>query len=395
MTDEAGSRSFAQEEEESAEISRRAHLLCCLQAFERDRSRGEALLGSVRSGTRTLSSLSSTERRLHDLARMEALLARCVALRYEHPEGMVEAAEGAREIAFRVHALPYGQAVVADLRARALAELGNAYRINDDLDRAATALGEAAHWLERGTGDEQLLARLGELAASLYRDQRRFDMAIGLLEKVRRIYERIGDSPNAARAAIIQAMVNREAGNTDEAIRLHFYGMRRLWPAGDPHLKLTVVHDLALCLIDAGQADSARLLVAGARRLYGGAGELNRIRLIWLRGKVWSVLELDVRAEGALHKASAAFTQAGKPGDAALVSLDLALLWLRQGRRDAIVSLVGEMLQTFQALGIRRELLATFVVLRQSCTRADTRPEVIEAHIRMLGAVLAEIRSRR
>jgi tetratricopeptide (TPR) repeat protein len=382
-------------EDEQHEAFRGAHLLLCRRALELDRKLGRVLLGSVQSGTRTFASLRGNERRWHDLALMDDLLARCAELRYRNPEGMVRSAEEARGLAFRLHSLRYGAPLVADLRARALAELGNAYRVNDDLARAATALGEGAHWHERGTGDQPLLARLGELAASLFTDQRRFDMAIEMLENVRHIYERLGDSPNAARAAIKQGFTCREAGRTGEAVQLHIHGLRRLGPAGDPHLKLTGVHDLALCLIDVGEAHSARWLVAGARRLYGGAGELNRIRLVWLRGKIWSALEMDRRAEGALRKAADAFRQMGQPYDAALVSLDLALLWLRQDRRDAIVGLVGEMLETFQARGIQREVLATFVVLRQSCAKAETHAEAIAAQIRIVAAALAEARHRR
>jgi tetratricopeptide (TPR) repeat protein len=382
-------------EDEQEEAFRGTHVLFCRRALEWDRKRGRVLLGSVRSGTRTFSSLRANERRWHNLALMDDLLVRCAELRYRDPEGMVRSAEEARDLAFRVHSLRYSAPVVADLRARALAELGNAYRVNDELARAATALGEAAHWYERGTGDEALLARLGELAASLYRDQRDFEKAIGLLSRVRQIYQRIGDRANTARATIKEAITTDEAGNPESAIRLFLVGLHSLGSRGDTHLKLTAIHGLALSLIAAGQADSARLLVAGARRLYGGAGELNRFRLVWLRGKVWSALEMDRRAEGALRRASNAFREVGKPYDAALVSLDLALLWLRQGRRDAIVDLVGEMLQTFQALGIQREVLATFVVLRQSCAKAEMHAEAIAAQIHMVAAALAEARRTR
>lgn len=54
----------------------------------------------------------------------------------------------------------------------------------------------------------------------------------------------------------------------------------------------------------------------------------------------------------------------------------------------------SEMIQTFCALGIQRELLATLAVLQQSCDKAETQAEVIAGHIRMLAAAVGEMQRR-
>jgi hypothetical protein len=78
-------------------------------------------------------------------------------------------------------------------------------------------------------------------------------------------------------------------------------------------------------------------------------------------------------ALGNLEGATAAFAEArqgfaghGKPGDVALVSLDLATVYLRQGRPTEVGRLAEEMLVTFRALGIRREAIAAILLLKEA-----------------------------
>src|SRR6185295_19036756 len=73
---------------------------------------------------------------------------------------------------------------LSDLRARAFAELGNAYRINDRLSDADAAFERARDYLEEGTGDLFLRAPVLDLEASLRRAQRRLEDAIALLDQV-------------------------------------------------------------------------------------------------------------------------------------------------------------------------------------------------------------------
>src|ERR1700724_3637299 len=75
----------------------------------------------------------------------------------------------------------FGAKAVADVRALAWAELGNAYRICDDLSRASRAMNRALHWSRRGSQSDLLLARIADLLASLLGAPRRFPEACPLL----------------------------------------------------------------------------------------------------------------------------------------------------------------------------------------------------------------------
>src|SRR5262249_32248620 len=50
----------------------------------------------------------------------------------------------------------------------------------------------------------------------------------------------------------------------------------------------------------------------------------------------------------------------------ALASLDLAAVWLSQGRTTELRELVEEMVSTFQTFGIHREAIAALLMLREA-----------------------------
>src|SRR4051812_34895194 len=148
----------------------------------------------------------------------EALLAASRELRYQDPEAMVFLAALAVGVAERLDQLP--QKDVADLRARAWAELGNARPVANDLGGAEAALERALLSAEYGSGDPLLLARLLDLTASLYSDQRRFDLAFQLLDMVYQIYCRHDERHLAGRALISKGVSFVLNNDPEEALRL-------------------------------------------------------------------------------------------------------------------------------------------------------------------------------
>jgi tetratricopeptide (TPR) repeat protein len=361
----------------------------------RDRERAAILLAAVTDGARSAASLSRTELRWLAAPLVDRLLERSAELRHEDPEGMIQAAEAARRLAFHLPTRRYGRKVVADLRARTSAELGNALRVADDLHAAADLLAEAAFWARRGTGDLRLAARLGDLAGSLLSDQRRFREAVEVLTRVQRLFEQLGDPHLAGRALISQGIFTEQDGRPEKAVLLFARGLRSLEPERDLSLELTAVQGMVLALLHVGFPETAQRLLEARRPLYERDGKrLNQTRLRWLEGKVAFALGEDARAEAALREAKSCYEKLGKTYDAALASLDLALVLLRQGRRLEIVRLAREMIRTFRALGIEREVVATLILLRQACEEAGTETAEIGARIRTAATVISGLRSR-
>src|SRR6185295_9509870 len=89
-------------------------------------------------------------------AGVEILLEASFQARYRDPKEMLRLAQRARTAAGRLDPAPIGDRALADLKARAWAELSNAYRVNEDFDKAWDAILRARKFLEQGTGDLML-----------------------------------------------------------------------------------------------------------------------------------------------------------------------------------------------------------------------------------------------
>src|SRR5262249_180178 len=76
---------------------------------------------------------------------------------------------------------------------------GKAYGVADNLPRSEQALDHAFGCFYRGSGDPLLLARLNDVAASLYAAQRHFDAAFDCLAEAYSLFRRAGDRHGAGR----------------------------------------------------------------------------------------------------------------------------------------------------------------------------------------------------
>jgi tetratricopeptide (TPR) repeat protein len=304
---------------------------------------------------------------LRGLAGYWALLERCQELRYDDPSQMIDLARLAALVSERLDPALYGERLVADFRCRAAIELGNAYRVADRLDEADKALGEAAELCLQGTGDVQLRARMCDIQASLLADRRRFEAACEALEAVREIHRRTGDSHLAGRALISQGLYTVYQGKPDEAIDLIRRGLQLIDGRRDPELLFVAIHNQARCLMEAGRFREARTLLWTNLQRHGeSVGRVNSLKLRWLRAQIDCGLDELERAENGFLEVRRGFGEVGLAYTEALVNLELALLLARQGRTDESRTFALEAAEVFLSLGIRRELLAAVLVLRQA-----------------------------
>lgn len=313
--------------------------------------------------------------------RCEALLERCLSLRHGDAEELIMAASLTVAFAERLTtdgSTPQEQER-ADLQGRAWAELGNARRVADDFPAAELALGRALDLQSRGTGDPLLLARLMDLTASLYTDQRRFAEAYRLLDCVYTIYSHLGDRQSAARALISKGISTGYALESEEAVRLLSQGIQQVDAARDPKLMLAAVHGLLWCLLDAGRVDEVERLLGQVRDLYTRHGEhFDEVRAQWLEGRVAAGQGREDEAEQALLHVRNVFMQDKQPYDAALASLDLAAVWLQQGRTLEIRLLVDEMVEIFRARNIRREALGALLMLHEAVQKDQATAALLQ-----------------
>ncbi len=314
---------------------------------------------------------SAVDRGLRGWARAEVFLDAARWLRHRDPHGMLLLARLAGNLAAGLDPVRCGGAPLhADLQARALLELANSYRVVGDFARSEAAFLRALDLAARGSRDPLLVAALADRAASLFVAQRRFAEAFRLLDAVHDLYRSLGDLHLAGRALVSKGLHAGYAGYPEQALELLSAGLKSIEPQSDPMLFAAAIHNTLLFTIDCGRFLTARRLLRDARRLTDFYGEpLNALRLRALEGRIACGLgDLDA-AERAFDEVRRGFVDRALPYAAAIVTLDLLAVWLRQGRAAEIRAQVDELLATFQAFGIRREAIATLLVLRRAIER--------------------------
>jgi len=98
-------------------------------------------------------------------------------------------------------------------------------------------------------------------------------------------------------------------------------------------------------------------------------------------------------AEAALLAARSSLLAAGRGRDAALASLDLALLYLRDRRGDELRRLAGELYPVFAACDMRHEALMALLVFRRAAESATISVELVVELARYLAGFRIRARS--
>ncbi|HSS52304.1 MAG TPA: hypothetical protein VLX28_25460 [Thermoanaerobaculia bacterium] len=323
---------------------------------------------------------------------VEALLRRAGEARFRDPLAMRALCFLAKEHAESLDPELYVQpALVFDLRARAWAELANAHRVNEEQEQADDALAQAASYRQQGTGDPLLQARISDLEASLRRAQRRFAEAIALLDDACDIYHSVGDSHLAGRALIKKGICARTAGEPRDAIQWIREGQSQLDGSRDPRLAAIGKQVLLDAMADCGQFQQAsRMLMSSGLRQAFAADPLNLLRLRWVEGKILAGRDRLARAERALSEVRRGFEERGLDYDAALVGLELAAVWLRQGKTAEVRELAQDMLDTFEELEIEREAFRALWFFNEVCRHEVATARMAHGVRSFLGRLHAE-----
>jgi tetratricopeptide (TPR) repeat protein len=295
-----------------------------------------------------------------------------------------------------------GGAQLKDLQAQAQCELANAWRVYNDYPKAWGNLQSAFHLRLQGTREEDLLARLLDVKASIYADQREFTAAHECLDQVLRISRRLRLPRLSIKILVQKGTIYGSAGEFREAIGCLKRVLPRMDPARDDDLVLSVRFNLASFLADVGEHREARRHAWGLAGRFEEAGQrLNAAKVRWLAAKIHRELGELERAERELVSAREGFLAVQDSFLAGLVTLELALLVHRRSRVGEAVSFASEALQIFVGLRIGRDVIASLTFLhtllgdRQA--RSERLREIFEEVIHKLqaerGAEPAQVRT--
>jgi tetratricopeptide (TPR) repeat protein len=328
--------------------------------------------------------------RLRGPAGVEALLQKSWEARFENPQEMVLEAGLASTWAQGLDPRQYGTGFVEELRCRALVELGNAYRVADELDMAQKTLDQADRVMVDGLKDglemdEQLALRLCDIQASLHADRRLFAESCEALDAIHMIHLQRGDRHLAGRALISKGAHKTSQGNTGEAEQLILHGLEMIDAEREPALVLVSLHNLLSLMVDRGELrDAQAILCRNRTQLSEAAGRINVLKLQAMEGRIAAGLGDLAVAEKIFRQVTQAFQAENLSYKAALSSLELAVVLREMGRDDEAQAAILEAVEVFLRLGVDRVAIAAMLVLRKACEAGATTPALLRATIHFL-----------
>jgi tetratricopeptide (TPR) repeat protein len=303
--------------------------------------------------------LIETERRFRTYGLAERLLDECRRLWSDDPLRAEELGELAVAVTQSLRPLDYNPALIEDLAAEAWSVIANCRRIRADFQRVEEAFEIAEEHHRRGSGDPFEEAALLDLQASARFDQRRFEEAEALLHRAIELYRRTGDRHQEGRALMKLARLQRETRGVEEAISLVQMARKLVDPGREPRTRLALEQNLAAYLIEGGFLGEAQDVLELARRLATEIGSrADRLRVLWNEGSLLHRTGELARAQDTLRQVRDGFLQADLGYDAALVSLDLALVVLDTGDGARARALAADLVPLVSVRGIQREALA-------------------------------------
>lgn len=250
-----------------------------------------------------------------------------------------------------------------EVHALAWAYHGNVLRILSDLREADRAFRKAGAALSSMPCDDLVVAEVNALKASLRRAQRRYAEAQAAVDKAIRLYGESEEWHLQGQELLTSASIRCETGDHVAALAdlhraeplLDIDNHPRLqWVAASLHLHL---------LCETGRYAEARdyvPLVVGLAASHGGISDLLRVR--WCEGRIAAALGPARSAEEILTETRDGFIDLDMVYEAALVSLDLAVLYAEQERIRELQVSAQQMVTIFEAHGVEREALAAAVL---------------------------------
>lgn len=187
-----------------------------------------------------------------------------------------------------------------------------------------------------------------------------------------------GDIVEAARVLFTLGAAHFQQGRLNKAVEVTRTALSKLLPEVEPRLYLNGRHNLALYLAESGRYEAAAALVAEDEEFYRQFPKpWTKLRLSWLRGKIAAGLGDPEMAERFFVETRQGFLDQGIGYDVAMVSLDLAVLYIKAGRTAEVLRIAEEMVALFEAQDVHREALAAFRLFLEAARHEEVTAELI------------------
>ncbi len=362
----------------------------------------ELLLPDLPSSLKTI----LENRRYWDLTFLGVYLDHCDAVLFDNPKAGLELAEIATQLAMRIpKKSPEEWKYVSDaekqqhreLLAKSFAVLGGAYRIAARFEDAETAYRSAFRHAQRGAISPIGRAELQKRFAKLRSAQGRFSEALRLLDPAIEVFREAGSQLDHADALNNKGYVLLEANRFSEAAS--YCGRALALAKGKRRTsrlaKLTVssaTHNLAAAVLERCQSrDLSEVLplVIEAKKYQGKCrNSVAREKLAWVEARIHAKFGCGRTAERRLVSARKRLSELGAPFEAALVALELSVLYLHWQEWPKLEKLALETFEEFQALSSHTEAVAALRLWVEGAKMRSLTKESIRAAQATIEAVI-------
>lgn len=336
----------------------------------------------------------ANRRRFHTLGFVHRIVDEVKSFQRQDPREAQSWCEVALRIAERLSVEIYGVRPLYDIQALIHAFRGNGLRILQDYVAADREFGRAELHLAEGSGEPLVQAEVYFLESSLRRDQRRFAEARELLRLAAGVYRSVREHQRLVAVINQQTIIDRDEGDSESAAEaleclLEEVDVESL----SAETRLALEHNLTTYLTDCGRVEEASRRLPRLRRRVEElepARYDQQMRLDWLEAMI---RERQGRTEEAAVLYAAArdgFVQEGIAYDAALVSLDLAAMYLDHGLSADAARLARELSSLFWEGDLHREAVAALMLFQNAALQETATAR----QAREVSETLQHLRSR-
>lgn len=269
----------------------------------------------------------------------------------------------------------------ADLLALTLSQMANSRRAAGDLRSAEEYFRQVRYLVARHpVTDLSVLARITYLEGSLRKDQQEFAKSRKLLDRAAMLHRLLGKPEDLAQVFLTMADACFYQGATGRAIAKVRKALALLDRKANLRLYLWARHNLGVYLAEEGRFDEVVALLAEDSPAYREHFEpVDLLRLSWLEGRIAAGQGRSADAEAILGATRDGLLKEGMGYSAAMVSLDLALLYARTGRAGELKRLAEEIGPIFSAQDVHREAIAALLLFQEGARQETLTLRTLEA----------------
>jgi len=167
----------------------------------------------------------------------------------------------------------------------------------------------------------------------------------------------------------------------------------------DRHLRLCLFHNLSRVYVESERYESANECIAMAKNLAGQCNnQLSRYLLLGIEGKKAAATGDLTSAEACFIAARKGLVEMNNTDDAACASLELAILYSKQGRHIEVLDMAVEVIKLLEPLGVHEDVSIALGLLNDAIKETtvplvilEQSKKIIESHLEDPTRILCNI----